>query len=218
MHTNVDNQDTLRENIAQRVRSCAEARRLNASALGDALQIPSSSMANYWSGKRPWPLETLVNVADLLEVSIDELLGRPAQQSVAALPVAVGIEASAGDGSLPLAFDETQAVPFPRQWLRDLGDPKDLSLIRVKGDSMFPKIVHGDWVIFDKSRQGPGDGTYLIRLDGEILVKRVCFFDQEIRVRSENLHWPEIPVPYSSLDDPMLFQIIGRVVWVGRSL
>lgn len=81
---------------------------------------------------------------------------------------------------------------------------------------MFPVINSGDWVIFDRSRTGPADGVYLVRHDDELLVKHVDFLDVEVRIRSENRHWPEKIASYSALNDPALLQIVGRVVWAGR--
>lgn len=41
-------------------------------------------MANYWTGKRPWPAEHLSTVADLLSTSVDSLLGRQRSPSLVA--------------------------------------------------------------------------------------------------------------------------------------
>lgn len=204
--------------FASNVRLFAAKQGLNASRIAEAIDIPASSASNYWSGKRPWPIENVNRLADLLQVSVDDLFGRKGVHGVIALPVAVGAEASAGAGTVPLDYEEMEPVPFPEKWLRGLGDPKNMALIKVSGDSMFPKILHGDMVIFDRTRRGPGDGIYLIRHEGTLMVKQICFFDAEIRIRSENKHWPEVPVPYSAMEDPSLFEVIGRVVWAGRLL
>jgi len=184
--------------------------------------ISTSALSRYRAGGSP-KAEHLFALADALKCSPRWLITGSEDDPVAgrgiiALPVAVGTEASAGGGAVPLDYEEVEPVPFPEKWLRGLGDPKNMALIRVSGDSMSPKILHGDMVIFDRTRRGPGDGVYLIRHEGTLMVKQVCFFDAEIRIRSENKHWPEVPVPYSAMEDAGLFEVIGRVVWAGRLL
>lgn len=200
------------------------AARVDALGLKDAdiarkTGISTSAISRYRLGG--WPkANNLFSLAEVLKCSPRWLISGEDDVSsdVVALPVLRGTAASAGDGALPLDYDEFEPLPFPKDWLRGLGDPKNLAMIQVKGDSMFPLINSGDWVIFDLSRTGPADGVYLIRHEGELLVKRVDFFDAEIRIRSENRHWPEKAAPYSALDDAAILQIIGRVVWTGRLL
>ncbi|WP_444810420.1 helix-turn-helix domain-containing protein [Sphingopyxis solisilvae] len=62
--------------MAQRVRDRAEAVGVNYSAVMKGTGVSSSAMANYWTGKRPWPTEQLATLADLLSTSVDELMGR----------------------------------------------------------------------------------------------------------------------------------------------
>ncbi len=80
--TKRDMQDTIVEAMAERVRDLAERQALNASRLGAAIGVPSSSAANYWSGKRPWPTEVLHLLAARLQTTIDYLLGRTEDSGV----------------------------------------------------------------------------------------------------------------------------------------
>lgn len=209
-------QGTEADIFSANVRRYAGYKRLSMSALAEILGIPPSTMSNYWSGKRTWPLDAVLKLSAALDVSVAELFGQTAVGDVIAIPVAMDAAASAGDGAFALDYSDIEPVPFPKDWLRGLGDPAHLAMIQVKGDSMFPVINSGDWVIFDRSRTGPADGIYLIRHEDELLVKQIAFFDAEIRIRSANRHWPEKAVAYSALEDPSILQIIGRVVWAGH--
>lgn len=205
----------------ERLRSRAEDLDISVTDLAAKVGMPRPTLAKILTGDGDVGVARIHAICDALGLTIDYILtgrGSPTAAESISIPVAKDVAASAGDGALSLDFDEFEPLPFPRDWLRGLGDPKNLAMIQVKGDSMFPLINSGDWVIFDHSRTGPADGVYLIRHEGELLVKRVDFFDAEIRIRSENRHWPEKAAPYSALDDAAILQIIGRVVWTGRLL
>lgn len=74
--TNEDRQAGFVEQTAARVRERAEAVNVSYSQIMKGTGVSSSAMANYWTGKRPWPTEHLSTVADLLSTSVDSLLGR----------------------------------------------------------------------------------------------------------------------------------------------
>jgi transcriptional regulator with XRE-family HTH domain len=67
-------QDRFVQEIAERVRDRAHALNMSARALGDALGIPSSTAANYWHGKRSWPSEVILSLADVLNTDVETLL------------------------------------------------------------------------------------------------------------------------------------------------
>ena len=79
---------------------------------------------------------------------------------------------SAGTGTVPYNMAEMR-VAFRRDWLKRKGDPKNMSLIKVVGDSMEPALLTGDLVLVDHSRirvdaQG---GIYAIAINNEIMIK-----------------------------------------------
>lgn len=222
MTTSRDNQSQKREgSFAQRFEARVAHLGVKDADIARKTGISTSALSRYRAGGAP-KAEHLFALADALQCSPrwlitgDENEVEPSQSEVVNLPVARDVSASAGDGAFALEYSDIEPVPFPKDWLRGLGDPAQLAMIRVKGDSMFPVINSGDWVIFDRSRTGPADGIYLIRHEDELLVKQIAFFDAEIRIRSANRHWPEKAAAYSALEDPSILQIIGRVVWAGH--
>lgn len=185
--------------------------------------ISAQGLTNLLSGRVGEPgVGKLERLATLAGVSIDYLLtGAEAPVGgVAMIPAVEDIFASAGHGATTLDFENATPIPFPKNWLRSLGgDPDQLALVQVRGDSMDPTIPHGSWVMFDRSRRGRVDGVYVLRIDGDICVKRLAHFDQEIRVRSEaERAYPEILVSYEDANDPSKFEPLGRVVWTGRTV
>ena len=110
-------------------------------------------------------------------------------------------------------------IGFEEKWLRRLsaGQPGDLSLIRVQGDSMSPTLSDGDDILVDASDATARlrDGIYVLRRDDALLVKRISPnpASRRLSIKSDNVSYPSWPDCR-----PGDIDIIGRVVWVGRRL
>lgn len=155
----------------------------------------------------------------------EEELGGPAAQedeSLASEFVLVprfDVGASAGPGALADRERATDSLAFRGDWLRRmaLGNPRDLSVIRVTGDSMFPTLSDGDEILVDASDAAGRlrDGIYVLRVDGAIMVKRLAVnpAGHDFTVTSDNPAYP----PWTGLDLNAV-TIIGRVVWMGRRI
>lgn len=125
------------------------------------------------------------------------------------------LAASAGPGAM--VDTELRSVPFrfDARFLAGLGVRRDAaSLIEVKGDSMQPTLIDGDTILVDHARRSiaPRGGVYAIRLDGMLGVKRLRMIGQEVEVVSDNPDYATTIRPVDAVD------VIGRVVWIGRSL
>ncbi len=121
----------------------------------------------------------------------------------------LAIEASAGPGAAEqreLPFDSFR---FSRKWLREHGlEAGKLSAVRVIGDSMEPLLREGDDLLVDLSGRAFRDGVYVLRLDGNLLVKRVTSQGAgRFSILSQNLSYPPITVSAEELE------LVGRVVW-----
>ena len=119
------------------------------------------------------------------------------------------VEASAGPGVVSnqeLPFD---SFHFSRKWLREHGlESGKLSAVRVVGDSMEPLLREGDDLLVDLSGKPFRDGVYVVRLDGNLLVKRVTSQGMgRFSILSQNLSYPPISVMAEELE------LVGRVVW-----
>lgn len=130
----------------------------------------------------------------------------------------LALGASAGPGAL--AGDEAPLshIGFEGKWLRLLAsDPKALSIIQVAGDSMMPTLADGDDILVDRADAADRmrDGIYVLRVDDELIVKRLALNPTERRftIRSDNPAYPD----WADVD-PGGVDIIGRVVWTGRRI
>lgn len=124
-------------------------------------------------------------------------------------------EISAGAGLTPMDTVEMR-IAFRTEWIKRKGDPKNMSLIKVRGDSMEPTLLSGDLVLVDHGRNGldPEGGLYALSIDHQIIVKRiqVLFTEKKIRIISDNPKCPTIEA------DPEEVDINGKVIWFAREL
>ena len=151
----------------------------------------------------------------------ESLLGGPEAASPSAALVTVpqlDVGASAGAGALTGEEGTGSHLAFDPKWLRRIaGDPKQLSMIRVEGDSMLPTLSDGDEILVDRGDAAARvrDGIYVLRMEGALMVKRLALNPaaRRITVASDNSAYPSWPDC-----DPASIDIVGRVVWVGRKL
>lgn len=129
------------------------------------------------------------------------------------------LAASAGTGrSVP---DEglVAHLVFSKRWLdHHVGVPINcLSAIEASGDSMAPEIDDGDTLLVDNSETSVStDGIYVIRLDDELLVKRLQrLVDGGLAIKSTNDHYDDYTL---SQDQARGLRIVGRVRWHGRKM
>ena len=151
-----------------------------------------------------------------------QLLGAPEEESGGKraglkLVSKLAVGASAGAGALAEGEALAGKVGFDEAWLRKLGvEPRNVSLIRVEGDSMQPVLNDGDDIMVDKGAalKPLRDGIHVIRIDGTLMVKRLARAPGgRLSVLSDNPAYPSWPDR-----DPAEVQVVGRVVWVGRRL
>jgi phage repressor protein C with HTH and peptisase S24 domain len=140
--------------------------------------------------------------------SLDEL---PAETTI--LITHVDVALSAGNGRETWHVEEKEPLPFQADYVRRLdASPKHLVAVKVRGDSMEPRLFDDDTVVVDKAdrRIPTGGGVFALVYCGEMLVKRLFRLpDGSIRVVSDNKekHDPFI-VPPEQLEH---IDIVGRV-------
>ena len=129
------------------------------------------------------------------------------------------IEASAGFGCYPddhvLADNKRW---FSHKWLSNKGlYSKDLSLIRVHGDSMVPMLQDKDLIMLDTSKTIPTAAMpFVVRVGDVLYVKLLALLSQKtLRLMSANKFYSDIEI---DLNDPASgFAVIGAVVWHAHS-
>lgn len=124
---------------------------------------------------------------------------------------------SMGGGSIFSDYHRKGFVPFQRDWLRDFmrGTFADLFVARGAGDSMMPTLLDGDIVLIDtaQKRVDQQDRIWALSYGDLGMIKRVRRLPSGIfRIMSDN---PAVEALEAG-DEEM--QVVGRVVWIGRTM
>jgi len=203
----------------------------NDSELARKLNITPQALSNF-KKKGEIPTDLVVKFAVKFKLSVDYLLtGEERGYSVEEKPLMVCEEAetygefvyipivsgkiSAGGGLIPETAVELK-LAFKRDWIQRHGDPRNMSLIRVSGDSMEPVLYSGDIVLVDHNRNyiDPQGGIYAIAMDDQIMIKRlqVIYPSKKVRIISDNPKYE----PLEAETEQVI--INGKVIWFGREI
>jgi len=125
---------------------------------------------------------------------------------------------SAGPGlavqtEAPLAAN----VLFDAEWLWNTlrRPPSKLIVMQAHGDSMSPRIQHGDVLIIDTAVDRIKDhGVYCFSYEGDLMVKRLqrSLSNGKLRIVSDNENYPPEELPR---EDAERIVVVGLVVWHG---
>jgi phage repressor protein C with HTH and peptisase S24 domain len=142
-----------------------------------------------------------------------QLGAREAEELVEVARLDIG--ASAGSGRLADGELARQPGMLSPALLRQLGvRAAAASMIRVEGDSMEPTLFDGDEILVDGDRRevGARGGVYVIRVEGELMVKRLRPAVGGVDVASDNPAYPPRFFRSGQLE------IVGRVAWLSRAV
>ena len=200
----------------QKLTELATARGTSLAALSRMIDRNPSYLQQFVTKGSPRKLEEddRRKLADFFGVP-DSELGAPAEGSSrlagwVEVP-RLSLEASAGPGATgaeEIAFD---TFLFSPRWLREHGlEAKQLSAIRVAGDSMDPLLRDGDEILVDRTPRPFREGVHVIRLGEALHVKLLQAVPPgRLRLISKNAAYEPVEVAMEDVD------VVGRVVWKG---
>jgi len=116
---------------------------------------------------------------------------------------------AAGKPTLAVEHVE-ETLPLPTEWVNG----KEVFLLKVKGDSMSPYILPGDYVIV-RSQPSAENGDVVVTLMGEeATVKRFFKKRGKIELKPDNERWETIRIEEGAGE----VQILGKVTGVFRKV
>ena len=123
---------------------------------------------------------------------------------------------SAGGGSFETSSITGRDYAFRRDFIERKGNPDDMVLMRVSGDSMEPDVLNGDVVLIDqgKTRIVPGQ-MFAVGFEESIYLKRIDNLPGKVVLKSANPAYPPLELDVRG-DLAEQFRVIGRVLWSGR--
>ncbi len=122
----------------------------------------------------------------------------------------------AGGGSFEVDSAIEGYYAFRSDWLQRKGNPQEMVLMDVMGDSMEPLIEEGDTVLIDQSQQEILAGKiYAIGVDDTVMVKRIEKHPGRLVLISTNPRYTPLYLQGEELDT---IRLIGAILWICREL
>ncbi len=127
----------------------------------------------------------------------------------------VAARLSAGAGSLESESEILDHFAFQRDWLARKGNPDQMVLMRVYGDSMEPTIRHNDMVLVDQGKTHIVPHTiYAVGFNEEIYIKQLeTLPGHRMILRSHNERYDPIEVNLRNAEADNAVRIIGKIIW-----
>lgn len=198
---------------------------MNQSDLARRMGVLPQDITN-WK-KRDLPSEKYVDLADALNRSIDDLLGRSGYKSeITSKPpqtapvedVAVfdllDVKVACGDGVYNHDYPEvvrSMAMPIDvaQQLIGSANKNSAIKIIVAAKDSMVPTINPDDLLFVDTSVQDYlGESIYILLHGNELVCKRLSLVGKHLTVTSDNRAYPSWPWD----ERPETTRIVGRVL------
>lgn len=194
--------------VVELVKKLTEEQNMSMSELSRRVGIAKSAISRYFNGTRELPLNKIGDFASVLHTTPDYLLGidyEPPKPQGLQIPVlgtvAAGIPISAVEDILD--YEEV-----PQSW----ESQGEFFGLRIKGDSMEPRMESGDVVIVRQQSDANSGDTVIVLVNGDdATCKRLQKTDNGIMLVSTNPKYP--PMFYSTEDiqtKPVV--ILGKVV------
>lgn len=172
--------------------------------LANLLGVGQSTVAMWEKGKNRPEYASLVKIAEIFSVSIDYLAGQSGTKGVFRIPVLGYVRAGIPTEAVEevLAYED---VVLPESEL------KGYFALRIKGDSMAPRMMEGDTVIVKKQPDcNNGDICVALVGSGDATVKKLIKRDKSLILMPLNANYePLVFTPEEVEAIPVT--IIGRV-------
>ena len=210
--------------FSERLKKLRKAKKLTQTDLACIMHLSHGAVAMWETNKRQPDNATLGKLADFFGVSIDYLLGRDEIKNPPNVYDVDGIISFEEIGTICAGFNgvinETptgELIELPASMIRG-GDKEDYFVLRVSGNSMYPRILEGDRILCKRCSSVDSGSFAVVLYDGECAtVKKVNYVHGE--------DWLEL-IPINPDYEPKRIEgadlqqcrILGKVIKLIRDL
>lgn len=195
-------------NVGQRIFEARKRRKISRKEIADFLQVHETTIKRYEDGNtKKLPTDRLEKIAKYLNTSIEYLMGWEEEQKPQGVKIPVLGTVAAG---MPISAveDILDYEEIPQSWQNQ----GEFFALKIKGDSMEPRMESGDVVIVKQQSDANSGDTVIVLVNGDdATCKRLEKTDNGIMLVSTN---PKYPPMFYSLEDiqakPVV--ILGKVV------
>ena len=209
--------------IGPAIRAIRKEKGISQNQLAKKAGISQSGLSSIENTTKNPSIQTIKLICEALDVSPEiffydndsHLQGKPLPQADAPLdgsacvyPVTARITA----GSASPRFEEEPGAyeQIPLSWLRGHA-PEEFFVLRVMGDSMYPRFIDGDRVLVLRTRAAGSGAIGVVLYDAEAAVlRRVCYESDEDWMQLEPLN-PEYAPKRIAGEDRRQCRILGEV-------
>lgn len=206
--------------LSLQLKDIRKSKNISQVEMAKAINVTQGTIANWETGKRTPDLEMLKRIANYFDISLDELTGNKRESSnirdvipqdnIHMVPVYATVSAGFG------AYADDSVIDYIPMIIENPYDAPDIIGIRVKGDSMYPKIEDGDTIIVRRQESVDSGSVAVLLLDGEEgLVKKVEYGRDWIELHSFN---PEYKTRRFEGEDVLRLRVVGKVLKVVKSI
>ena len=203
-------------NFRTRLKQLRNEKKINQRELANFLKVAPSTISMYESGQREPNFEVLESLADFFNVDLNYLLGKSDKTTKLML------ENEQKPQGLQIPVLGTVAAGIPISAVEDILDYEEIPqswesqgeffALKIKGDSMEPRMESGDVVIVKQQSDANSGDTVIVLVNGDdATCKRLQKTDNGIMLVSTN---PKYPPMFFSKEDivnkPVV--ILGKVV------
>ncbi len=198
--------------LQNRLKSLRKENKFTQEDIAKKLNMTTSGYGYYEQGKNKPPLEILQKLASLYSVSLDYLLGNDDIRlkneikidSVVKVPVLGSVRAGIGGLAVEEVIGYEYAFNLP-------SDASDYFYLKVKGDSMEPKISEGDLALVKKQCDVESGELAIVLINGDegVIKKVIKTENHTVELHSFNAYYPARIFSGAALQD---LKIIGKVI------
>lgn len=179
--------------------------------LAKRLRVSRSTIAMWETGGSNPDNEALMRISSIFDVSVDYLLGREEQKNNAASNGSVKIPVL-GDVRAGLPMEAVENILDYEEISPDMAAHGDYFALRIRGDSMEPRIHEGDVVIVRRQPDVDSGDLAIVLVNGDsATIKRVRKQSDGIMLIPLNPSYEPIYYDVSTCAS-LPVQILGRVV------
>ncbi len=220
-----DRSKELNPHVGKRIKLLREEMKLNQIDIARVVQRGDSTVRMWELGKSEPDNQTLLLLAKFFNVSVDYLLGAemPAAQpsniyEVNGLVVyeEIGTVCAGFDGSID-EIPTGRKVEIPASMISS-GKKEDYFVLRVKGNSMYPRLLEGDTILCKRCESVDSGSLAVVLYNGdEATIKKINYVNGENWLELIPIN-PEYPTKRIEGTDLEQCRILGLVVKLIRDL
>lgn len=203
-----------------RIRELRIAKGMNQEKLADMLGITKQAVSQYERGVRKPDIPTIEALCDIFNVSADYLIGK--DDVTVRIVGKEGLKRLDAPHGVRIPVFNRVAAGIPIDAIEDIVDweeiPEDMAStgeffgLRIKGDSMQPRIAEGDVVIVRQQPDAETGDIVIVRINGDTATcKRLVKYASGISLISLNPMYEPMNFTNEEIEDKPI-EILGKVV------